>query len=355
MKIVTPLLKRVLYPALSGVGWLRRFAPAGLAVVTYHGVIPRGYEAIDSALDGNLVSAEGLTKHLRLLKANYEVISPEDFYAWRQGTHSLPKRAVLLTCDDGLLNCLTDMLPILREQNVACLFFATGASAGSERRTLWYEELFVLLLRAAAGKYEVASNGLRVPLELGSTRQRRTAWWSLVKRLSQLGCEQRRRFLDTAQSTLGCALLEVSDVNLPSCRRFGLMNAAELRQLASAGMTIGAHTMTHPMLSQAAEDAAYEEISASRAELEKALNQPLWAFAYPFGDPQSVSPAVVSMPERAGFAAAFLNCDGGLGADATPFACPRIHVTADMSVAELDAQVSGFYSRLQRMAGRNSR
>ena len=35
---------------------------------------------------------------------------------------------MLLTCDDGLQNTLTDMLPVLQELGLSCLFFVTGAS-----------------------------------------------------------------------------------------------------------------------------------------------------------------------------------------------------------------------------------
>ncbi len=151
MKFVTPFLKKIVYPAMSMSGLLPRIAGRGLAVVTYHGVLPAGYQSTDAALDGNLVSADALRRQLRLLKARYQVISPEDARAWSEGRSELPPRAVLLTCDDGLLNCLTDMLPVLREEKVSCLFFVTGLSATQARSVLWYEELY-LLYREAQGR-----------------------------------------------------------------------------------------------------------------------------------------------------------------------------------------------------------
>ncbi len=119
-------------------------------------------------------------------------------------------------------------------------------------------------------------------------------------------------------------------------------------------MTIGAHTLSHPMLSQAPPELACAEIAESGAKLESALEKRVWAFAYPFGDPQSVTPQVLAMTQEAGYEAAFLNFGGGLGADLPPYALPRIHVTSGMSLAEFEAQVSGFYARLQRRAGRAS-
>jgi peptidoglycan/xylan/chitin deacetylase (PgdA/CDA1 family) len=355
MKIVSPFLKRVLYPSLSMAGIFRAISSPGLAVVTYHGVRPPGYETIDPAFDGNLVRSDVMRRQLGFLKAKYTVISPDDALAWIEGRRELPFRAVLLTCDDGLLNCLTDMLPVLQEEGLKCLFFVTGASTAESRATLWYEELFLLLLRAPAGAFEILSEGIAIQGTLGSREERRAIWWDSVQRLSQVNEESRGSFLRALRAHFGAEpLASTFEKNSVSCRRFGLLTSAELRELAAAGMTIGAHTLSHPMLSLMPPDLAYAEISESRTKLESVLQERVWAFAYPFGDPQSVTPQVLAMPQEAGYKAAFLNFRGGLGTELPPYALRRVHVTEGMSVAELDAHVSGFYARLQRGAGRRA-
>ncbi len=354
MRFVSPLLKRVVYPSLSSTGVFRRTGARGLAIVTYHGVIPRGYEPFDAALDGNLISVEMLRRQLRLLKCNYNLLSPEDVLAWREDRRELPCRAVLVTCDDGLLNHLTDMLPVLQQEDVRCLFFVTADSAGKGRTRLWYEELFLLFLQARDGTFETSCDGIVLAGELGGREQRRALWWDSTKRLSRTDADTRARFLCALRAEFGLETGKTSDESNPTRSRFALLNAEELNQLASAGMTIGAHTLSHPVLSQAPPDLARAEIVESRERLELALHSRVWAFAYPFGDAQSVTPQVLAMPQEAGYAAAFLNFGGGLGADLPPYALPRIHVTADMGLAEFEAHVSGFYSLLKRGAGRTS-
>jgi peptidoglycan/xylan/chitin deacetylase (PgdA/CDA1 family) len=351
MRLVSPFLKTVLYPALSRAGVLRRTSASGLAIVTYHGVLPRDYEPIDPAFDGSLISAEMLGQQLRLLKQYYDVITPQDVLAWREGRGELPPRAVLLTCDDGLLNCLTEMLPVLKQEGARCLFFVTGASTGELRTMLWYEELFLLLLRAPAGPFETVSGGIAIRGDLQGRKDRRAMWWKAVKRLSQVDADIRASFVRDVQVQVGQkAASDLSLATSASCRRFGLLTCPELVELAAAGMTIGAHTMSHPMLSQLPAEAALVEISESKARLEAVLNDKIWAFAYPFGDPQSVTPEILGMAERAGFRAAFLNFGGGLGTDVPVYGLPRLHVTTAMSLAEFEAHVSGFYARLQRYA-----
>jgi peptidoglycan/xylan/chitin deacetylase (PgdA/CDA1 family) len=356
MRIVSPLLKRVVYPTLSKSGILRLTAGKGVAVVTYHGIFPSGYEPIDAGLDGNLVTAENFRRQLRLLKAKYDVISPEDLLAWCEKKIELPPRAVLLTCDDGLVNNVTDMLPLLQEEGLRCLFFVTGLSAGDDTEMLWYEELFLILIDAAAGPLEARGPDIEICGNLRTQEERRAIWWSAVQQLSRVNWETRRAFIHQLQVDLGCkdsgkAMLTRGDAWR---RRFLLMMQADLQSLRAGGMTIGAHTVTHPRLSCSTPALAESEIRECKALIETAIGDRVWAFAYPFGDPESVSAEVLGMPEAAGYEMACLNFGGGLSATLPRFALPRINVTSTMSLGELEAHVAGFYTTLQRVTQRET-
>ena len=342
--VVSPILKRVVYPWLANSGYLRRRADGGaFCVLTYHGVLPAGYQMTDPQQDGSLVSAENLRSQLQLLKECYCPVSPDEVHDWICGGKELPERAVLLTCDDGLRNVLTDMAPVLREEGVSCLFFALGASAASGVPMLWYEELYLLLLAAPAGSHAFESLG--ITFELGDRVQRRSAWWDLVKKLSQDDQPGRASFLEAARLQFGLAEQWNADCKNDDAlgRRFGLLNAGELRQLVDLGMSIGSHTLNHPVLSQQSSELAWQEISESRTLLENAIGKPVWALAYPFGDPASVGTREMLMAEQAGFQCAFMNVGGGFGAQLPRFALPRVHVSADMSLAEFEAHLSGFH------------
>src|SRR5262250_1829282 len=102
MRFISPFLKRALYPGMSNLGMFRKSAlPGSCCVVTYHGVLPAGYESRDTALDGSLVSAANLCAQLRLLKSHYHVLHPDEFRAYLRKEQELPSRSVLITCDDG--------------------------------------------------------------------------------------------------------------------------------------------------------------------------------------------------------------------------------------------------------------
>lgn len=343
MRFVSPILKRVVYPCLADAGYLRWRSEGGsLCVVNYHGILPHGYTVNDLQQDGALITEENFRRQLRLLKSYYHVVAPEDVLNWAVNDAELPERSVLLTCDDGLVNAVTDVAPILRDEGLTCLFLVLGASAEESPRMLWYEELYSLLLAAPFGTFSFDSPSVR--LDLGERSQRRFLWWSLVEQLSQCAPASRVGFLEKARAEFG--LPEHWDhyrENEPQRRRFCLLTSTDLRQLVAQGMTIGSHTLSHPMLSRQNDALAWNEVFESRRALQNATGQPVWALAYPFGDPPSVSERDVQMAEQAGYACAFMNVGGGFGARLPRFAIPRIHVTCDMNLSEFEAHISGFH------------
>jgi peptidoglycan/xylan/chitin deacetylase (PgdA/CDA1 family) len=349
MRLISPLLKHVVYPSLSKAGYFRRASGNTPAVLTYHGVLPAGYKIVDPVLDGNLVSADSFHQQLRFLKHQYNVISPEEFLLWCEAKRELPPRSVLLTCDDGLRNSLFNMLPILQDAALSCLFFVTGASLANTPTMLWYEELFLMFLAAP----ENFSLGLP---EIGPRtnirrQEKRSSWGELVKALSRYDMKRRRSLLGRIRMQLG--LSERWDAeyheNPVLSRRFLMLNLPELHRLAGAGMCIGAHTLSHPMLSQLSPEAAWSEISESKHNLEQVLGQEIWALAYPFGDSCSVTPREVQMAEQAGFRCAFLNASASLVTQTLKYALPRVHITAEMSLAEFEAHISGVHRSLQEL------
>ena len=62
-----------------------------------------------------------------------------------------------------------------------------------------------------------------------------------------------------------------------------LMSAAQLRELESAGFTIGSHTRTHARLTEVDGDRLLDEVSTSKSRLEDALGTEVAYFAYPYG------------------------------------------------------------------------
>lgn len=242
------------------------------------------------------------------------------------------------------------MVPILRDFGVPCLFFATGASEGSPPATLWYEELYLMLLDTAGPiALDLPDAGVSIDIGAARPKQRHVYWWNLVETLSQFSAQSRRDMLNRIRQQLRLSESWQSKIIEDStlAARFLILDRSGLRQLAAAGMTIGAHTLSHPILARTSDDLAWHEISENKIALENTLGQAVWALGYPFGTASSVTPRDLQFAERAGFQCAFMNTGGGLGAKNYRFAFPRVHVTANMGLSEFEANISGFYRSLR--------
>ena len=341
MIAVSALLRQAVYPVMARAGaFARRLSSGSVAVLTYHGVIDEPVMGA-SPVETGLIAAPAFRRHLRYLKSRYHLISPDLVQGWLRGDESdLPARPLLLTCDDGLRNNLTVMVPILREEGVQCLFFVTGASLEEDAGCLWYDDLYRLLAPAPSGA-AVSVGGKTVRLTFSGAAERMNAWWCLVEELSGLPEDERRTTLHSLRRELGSS----GGVKAgPS-----LLNRAELGELVRQGMSVGAHTLSHPVLAKMPAACAEREIRECKSRLESFLQREVWALAYPFGHDGSAGVREMAMAERAGFSCAFMNCGGGLLRRESPrFALPRAHVTAAMNLATVEAHLSGFHTAIQR-------
>jgi peptidoglycan/xylan/chitin deacetylase (PgdA/CDA1 family) len=62
------------------------------------------------------------------------------------------------------------------------------------------------------------------------------------------------------------------------------MSWHDVRALAAAGMEIGAHTVTHPLLARLPPSEQEQEMTASKRRLEEEIGRPVVSFALPFGN-----------------------------------------------------------------------
>jgi peptidoglycan/xylan/chitin deacetylase (PgdA/CDA1 family) len=89
----------------------------------------------------------------------------------------------------------------------------------------------------------------------------------------------------------------------------------ELSALAvTPGLTIGAHTLTHPRLATLTEADAAREIAESRDIIAQRLGRQIDFIAYPVGDPASAGEREARLAAQAGFVAALTTRPGHLHA-----------------------------------------
>lgn len=104
------------------------------------------------------------------------------------------------------------------------------------------------------------------------------------------------------------------------------MSAAELRELADAGVTIGSHSMTHRSMPSLSDRELAAEVEDSKKVLEDVIGKSVDAFAYPYGTRRDFDARCGAALKRAGYALAFTSQHGPVRIGADPFFLPRVKV-----------------------------
>jgi len=103
-----------------------------------------------------------------------------------------------------------------------------------------------------------------------------------------------------------------------------MMSSEQVRSHFAAGMTIGGHTVTHPILARLAPEAARREIVDGRERLAEIIGDRIEVFAYPSGRPgRDYGPEHARMVRDCGFKAAVSTAWGVASTGADHLQLPR--------------------------------
>jgi peptidoglycan/xylan/chitin deacetylase (PgdA/CDA1 family) len=110
-------------------------------------------------------------------------------------------------------------------------------------------------------------------------------------------------------------------------RRYGeelpLLGWDALRELHADGVTIGAHSVSHPPLSGLSPREIAYEAAESRRAIQQALGTPVETFAYPYGDRDEAVERIVG---ACGITLAFTTRSYLMHVNDAPLSLPRIEV-----------------------------
>ena len=281
---------------------------AELSILIYHRVLARPDPLFPGEVDRALFE-----RQLRLLKRFYTVL-PLPVALQRLQDGSLPQRAACITFDDGYADNAEHALPLLQQYGLHATFFiATGYLNGGQ---MWNDRVIDAVREAPGATLDLRDLGLDC-LPLASLAQRRAAIEHVLGKLKYLPFEQRQRLAVDIRRRAGGAMRTMAPA---------MLTTFQLQRLHAAGMGIGAHTVSHPILAALSDRAARNDIANGKRELEQLLQAPVTLFAYPNGKAgRDYGPAHVAIVKSLGFTAA-LATDWGVarpGAGLDLFQLPR--------------------------------
>ncbi|MBT0960599.1 polysaccharide deacetylase family protein [Denitromonas iodatirespirans] len=281
-----------------------RGGDARLSIFLFHRVLP----APDPLFPGE-VDVAAFDRMVGWISRWFHVLPLTDALS-RLKEGRLPAGSAAITFDDGYADNLTHALPILlRHRASATLFVATGFLDGGR---MWNDTVVESVRRTPLAQLDLADIGMdSVPT--GSDAEKRRAIEMLIPRLKHLPPEQRQAQV--------AAVAQASRAVLPDDL---MLRSAQLKAWRQAGMAVGAHTVSHPILSTTEPAAARQEMADSKMALESLLGERIGLFAYPNGKPgQDYQPAHARLAAELGFDAAVATTWGAARRDSDPFQLPR--------------------------------
>lgn len=278
-----------------------------LTILIFHRVTPK-----PDAMFPNEVDAEAFDRTCAWVRHWFNVL-PLDLAIERLRHGDLPSRALAITFDDGYADNHDVALPILQRHGLTATFFiATGFLDGGR---MWNDTVVESIRRTSMDRMDLrglASSQLGEYV-LDTVIARRRAIGDVLAAIKYLPPAQRA----------GC----VSEIALRSKAALPtdlMMTATQVRGLHRAGMRIGAHTVSHPILRSLAAPQAEGEMRESRERLETIVDAPVALFAYPNGRPgQDYDDRDVALARDCGFTAAVSTKAGAASSSSDCFQLPR--------------------------------
>jgi peptidoglycan/xylan/chitin deacetylase (PgdA/CDA1 family) len=237
---------------------------------------------------------------------------------------------VLLTFDDGYRDNYEVAFPILRLAGLPATFFLPTAFVGSAVWPWWDRIAYAVRntrrLDISLGTGEQIRLGSTPEARLQVVRKLLRIYYSLPGSLTQA-------FVDDIEQRC--------EVAAPLGRR-RFLDWDEAKEMRAAGMDIGAHSHTHPVLARLPAEDQYWELAESRRILEQRLGCDVHSCAYPVGGHEAFDKTTIRAAERAGYRAAFSYDQGGFNAAPwrNPLCLSRIEVGQDVTPALLELRVA---------------
>jgi peptidoglycan/xylan/chitin deacetylase (PgdA/CDA1 family) len=226
-------------------------------ILTLHGV------------GGKDMPLERFTRLMRWLRRHARVVPLGDMLAsMRAGEPSGRELEVALTFDDGLANQFLLAYPVLRELGLSATIFACPQLI-DEGRWLWTHETRARWQRLSTGSRREFAGEFAIPSQ---------EIQSVVQWLKTLPSQSREHIFARLREATPDFRPERSE-----SAAYDLISWEQMRQMDPACVTIGSHSMSHPILTTLDDQELERELRDSRSLLEARLERAVTTLCYPNG------------------------------------------------------------------------
>jgi peptidoglycan/xylan/chitin deacetylase (PgdA/CDA1 family) len=305
-------------------------------IVTYHRV---GSPSTNDDFDDGVLDAsiEDFERQLTLLERSFTIITTDELRTYFNDGKPLPRNSALITFDDGYRACHDVALPILQRHGAKAVFFISTGHM-NHRNVFWWDRISYLVKRSKKTSITI-EYPKPVTYELSSAKERSRTIKKMLTVVKTTYALDLDRYLEVLGQALDVPWSTADD------RRFTddlLMTWDQVRALRKAGMDIQSHARTHRVLQMLTPEDLKNDLEGSRQDLEKELNEPVHAIAYPVGLSIKSEASICRAVRDAGYELGFSNSTGlgRLGKSSDPLDIQRVSVDPEMSHAYFRASVA---------------
>lgn len=264
-----------------------------LFVLNYHRLGTIAGNPLDDATFS--ASAEALRLQMTYLK-RWFVLPPVDQILDSLARGHFDEPTALVTFDDGYRDNYELGFPVLRSLGVPACFFVVSGYVDTPSLPWWDRVAYSVKNTAAEVLTITYPEALTFDLRTMPQRQVTHRILRAYKRARPL---DQRRFFDGLSAGTGV------DVDGPALSRDLFVSWDAAREMQNAGMTIGSHTVTHPILAALPEIDQQRELVDSRERIGEMLGAKPDLLVYPVGGPTAFTDATKRLARQAGYRAAF--------------------------------------------------
>jgi peptidoglycan/xylan/chitin deacetylase (PgdA/CDA1 family) len=320
--------------------WLRR---GQTVILAYHGVVTTADPAREY-LNDNFVDARVFEQQIAYIARHYRPMALTDIVSCYERGTPPPPGAIAVTFDDGFANNYTVALPILQRYGVPFTVFLTSGMIGTPGAQLWTERVSRANYLTDRPSLTLALEGRMVSFALGSAKAREQASRRVLRVLKRTSPEARDRTLSAIEDACGRPELGPGDLE-----RYAFLSWPQARALAAAGVELGSHTVTHPVLSTLDPPRLWTEITESKRTIEAQLGSRCATFAYPNGSDADFGARDRQALEAAGYRCALALGGRSNGRTADLFALERLNVGRQFDQAMFEATLCGVLTAARRV------
>jgi peptidoglycan/xylan/chitin deacetylase (PgdA/CDA1 family) len=247
---------------------------------------------------GNRVSMALFEQQIIELKNNFNVQPLSLLCDYIRQGKSPPPHSIALTIDDGYDDFYLYAFPVLKKHGMPATLYVT-ADFIDRKLWLWPDRVaYILKSTTSADLTYTRQDTTREFLPLSTEAERSQAWSVLNLHCLSIGHEERQLFIHTLAQQLAVT------VSPEPASDYAPMSWSAVRELSENGIEIGAHSCTHPVLSNLGRDRLWEEIHGSRKRIEQFVSRPVTAFCYPNGQREDYNELVKQVVIESGFLSA---------------------------------------------------